>query len=140
MSIQAEGTLRPAYIATTLPLWTISDGRELLLWTRLGTRSNCPAVWTTYLPGRFNGRLWKRHVDHMKNYSTQHPLPENEVEVNLDLQSPPAPTSASVPIPSSSQQEKPTVVVNPTPSPTPAQVIDSHPPVVASSMVDPTLC
>ena len=94
----------------------------------------------TYLVDVSNGRLWKRHVDHLKNYFSRHPLPVPETEVEVDLDIPPtsAPIPALAPAPTPPQREEPSVAVNPT-SRTSQVPVDS--PVIATPnppVVDPT--
>ena len=42
----------------------------------------------TYLVDVSNGRLWKRHVDHIKKHHSPHSVPKSEPEINVDFSIP----------------------------------------------------
>jgi hypothetical protein len=65
----------------------------------------------TYLIEVSDGRLWKRHIDHVKRYVSQGPPMEADgmEEPNIPLPSPETPELGQVPIPEAVEQQEPEI-------------------------------
>ena len=60
----------------------------------------------TYLVDVSDGRVWKRHVDHLKELVTNHPMPTNEPEVDIDISPASVPESTPTVVPNTSTNDR----------------------------------